>query len=118
MNMLVPREVAVTMPRFKMETSLILNQTLDRMGLKTAFTTAADFKGISVSGPLQIDLVKQKCYIDVSEKGTEAAAVTSIQVRTTAFRPVTVMKIDRPFLFMIADRESKDILFAGKVLNL
>ena len=63
-------------------------------------------------------MVKQKCYIEVSEKGTEAAAVTSAQMRLTSVRPVTEMTVDRPFIFMIADREGKDILFAGKVVNL
>lgn len=118
MNSLVPREVALTMPKYKLETSMVLNRTLERMGVKTAFTSAADFKGISLSGPLQVDLVKQKCYIDVSEKGTEAAAVTSIQIRLTSVRPVTEMTVDRPFLFMIADTEGKNIMFAGKILNL
>ena len=115
---MVPREVFLTMPKYKMSTSLVLNETLKRMGMKAAFSAAADFKGISLSGPLQIDVVKQKCYIDVSEKGTEAAAVTSSQIRMTSVRPVTVFKVDRPFLFMIADREDKDILFAGKIVNM
>ena len=118
MNSLVPREVALTMPKYKLEASMVLNRTLERMGVKTAFTSAADFKGISLSGPLQLDLVKQKCYIDVSEKGTEAAAVTSAQIRLTSVRPVTEMTVDRPFLFMIADTEGKNILFAGKIVNL
>ena len=118
MSALVPREIALTMPRYRMATSMLLNKTLQRMGVKTAFSSAADFKGISLSGPLQVDLVKQKCYIDVSEKGTEAAAVTSAQIRLTSIRPVTEFKVDRPFLFMIADREDKDILFAGKVVNI
>ena len=117
MDALAPREVSLTMPKYKMETSMILNKPLQNMGMKDAFTSAADFKGISMSGPLQVSLVKQKCYIDVSEKGTEAAAVTSVQVRMTAFRPVTSMRVDRPFLFMIADTESRNILFAGKIVN-
>jgi serpin B len=88
------------------------------MGVKTAFTSAADFSGISVSGPLHVNMVKQKCYIDVSEKGTEAAAVTSAQIRMTAVRPVTAMNVDRPFIFVIADMDNKDIMFVGKVVNL
>ena len=97
---------------------MVLNQTLERMGIRTAFSSAADFKGISVMGPLRLDLVKQKCYIDVSEEGTEAAAVTSAQIRMTSVRPVLSMNVDRPFLFVIADVDNKDILFAGKIVNL
>jgi serpin B len=118
MSSLVPREIALTMPKYRLASSMVLNKTLQKMGLKTAFTPAADFKGISLSGPLQVDLVKQKCYIDVSEKGTEAAAVTSGQIRLTSVRPVTEFKVDKPFLFMIADREDKDILFAGKIVDI
>lgn len=117
MEALAPREVALVMPKYRMNTSVVLNRTLQRMGMKEAFTSMADFKGISLSGPLQVDVIKQKCYIDVSEKGTEAAAVTSTQIRMTSFRPVTSMKIDRPFLFMIADTETRNVLFAGKIVN-
>lgn len=118
MSLLAPKEVVLKMPKFTNETSIVLNNTLAKMGVKTAFTSAADFSGISVSGPLCVNLIKQKCYIDVSEKGTEAAAVTSAQVRMTAVRPALTMTVDRPFIFIIADIENKDILFAGKIVNL
>ena len=120
MNMLAPVEVKFRMPKLKMETEMLLNDVLMGMGVKTAFTGAADFKGISEMGPLVLSQVKQKCYIDVSESGTEAAAVTSIQVRLTSVRPendVKTMTVDRPYLFFIADRESDNILFAGKIVN-
>lgn len=118
MSSIVSREISLTMPKFKISTSMVLNETLQKMGMKDAFSSAADFKGISLSGPLQVDLVKQKCYIDVREEGTEAAAVTSVQIRMTSVRPVTQFKVDRPFLFMIADREEKDIMFAGKIVKI
>ena len=118
MDMLSPKEVVLTMPKFKTETSLTLNKALENMGIRTAFSSAANFKGISLSGPLQLDMVKQKCYIDVNEKGTEAAAVTSAQIRMTSVRPVVTMNVDRPFFFIIADAEEHDVLFAGKIVNL
>ena len=120
MSMLNSQKVRLTMPKLHLETSLILNETLQNMGLKTAFTAAADFKGIAEMGPLVIDQVKQKCYIDVSEKGTEAAAVTSIGIRLTSARPenVVTMNVDRPFVFFIADRNDGNILFAGRIVNL
>jgi serpin B len=118
MGMLQPKEVVLRMPKFRIETSLVLNRTLQNMGVRTAFTSAADFKGISAMGPLQLDMVKQKCYIDVSEKGTEAAAVTVAQIRMTSVRPSSVMNVDRPFIFLIAGTENKDILFAGKIVKL
>lgn len=118
MSLLEPKEVILKMPKFRNETSLVLNKALEKMGVRTAFTSAADFSGISVSGPLCVNIVKQKCYIDVTEKGTEAAAVTSAQVRLTSVRPVTTMTVDRPFIFVIADMDNKDILFAGKIVNI
>lgn len=120
MGMMAPVKVKLTMPKFKLETSLVLNKSLQEMGIRTAFTSAADFKGIAEMGALTLDQVKQKCYIEVSEKGTEAAAVTSVGVRLTSARPETMvtMNVDRPYLFFISDRTNGNILFAGKVMTL
>lgn len=120
MGMMAPVKVKLTMPKFKLETSLVLNKSLQEMGIRTAFTSAADFKGIAEMGSLTLDQVKQKCYIEVSEKGTEAAAVTSVGVRLTSARPETMvtMNVDRPYLFFISDRTDGNILFAGKVMTL
>lgn len=121
MGMLVQRDVRLKMPKFKLETSLILNEVLQDMGIRDAFSSAADFKGISAMGPLRLDKVQQKCFIEVAEKGTEAAAVTSVQIRLTSVRPEGApveMKVDRPFFFFIADRNEMQILFAGKIVNL
>ena len=109
------------MPSFKIETSMLLNRSLQNMGIRTAFTSAADFGGIAEMGPLVLDQVKQKCYVGVSEKGTEAAAVTAAQIRLTSARPVLkvpVMRVDRPFFFVIADNENRKVLFAGKIVNM
>ena len=113
-------EVLLRMPKAKVETSLLLNASLQKMGIRTAFTGAADFKGIYEMGPLSLGLVKQTCYVEISEKGTEAAAVTSVQVRLTAVSPNTLkrMTVDRPFLFFIRDTQDGNILFAGKIVNL
>lgn len=121
MGMMAPAEVKFKMPKVKMETELLLNDVLMGMGVRTAFTGAADFRGISESGPLAVSQVKQKCYVDISESGTEAAAVTSVMVRLTSVRPeidLKVMTVDRPYVFFIADKESDNILFAGKIVNL
>ena len=100
---------------------MLLNDALMGMGVRTAFTGAADFKGISEMGPLVLSQVKQKCYIDIAESGTEAAAVTSVMVRLTSVRPqmdVKTMTVDRPYVFFIADKDIDNILFAGKIVNL
>lgn len=114
------QEVVLKMPKFRLETSLVLDNPLKKMGISTAYSPAADFNGISESGPLSLGTVKQKCYIDVTEKGTEAAAVTSAQVRLTSAspRPIKRMTVDRPYLFLISDSQTNTILFVGKVVNL
>lgn len=119
MNMLSAQQVIVKMPKFKLEAAFVLNEALQKMGIESAFTAGADFSGIAAMGPLCLDSVKQKCYIDVSEKGTEAAAVTIAQVRLTSVSPTVVktMNVDRPFLFFIADSETDNILFAGKIVD-
>ena len=117
-KLMAPKEVVLRMPKFTLETEMLLNEPLQKMGLESAFSAAANFKGISAMGPLSLSVVKQKCYIDVSERGTEAAAVTSAQVRMTAVRATQEFTVDRPFIYIIASDEGKNILFAGKTVNL
>lgn len=117
-KLMAPKDVVLRMPKFTLETEMLLNEPLQKMGLESAFSAAANFKGISAMGPLSLSVVKQKCYIDVSERGTEAAAVTSAQVRMTAVRAPQEFTVDRPFIYIIASDEGKNILFAGKTVNL
>ena len=63
--------------------------------------------------PLHISKVRQKAFIEVDEKGTTAAAVTSVEVGVTSAPPMLVA--DRPFLFAIRERLSGTILFVGMV---
>ena len=117
---LAPKEVLLRMPKAKVETSMVLNPVLMDMGIKTAFTSAADFKGIAEMGPLVLDQVKQKCYVEIAEKGTEAAAVTVAQVRMTSVRPTqyVTMTVNRPYMFFIVDTQNSNVMFAGRVMNL
>ena len=122
LEMMRPVRVKLSLPKFKVETSMLLNSALQNMGIRTAFTSAADFHGISAMGPLALDQVKQKCYVQVEEKGTEAAAVTVAQIRLTSVRvnpdDMAVMNVDRPFVFVITDSYTGNIIFAGKIVNL
>lgn len=116
MNM---RKVALSLPKFKFETSIELNDALKDMGMVKAFGRG-DF-GAMTDASVCVDEVKQKCVIEVSEEGTEAAAVTSIGIRLTSVRPENrpaVMRVDRPFLFLIRSIEDQNILFIGRVMNL
>ena len=111
--------VRLSMPKFKVGSEMSLVKTLEAMGVRTAFTSAADLSGIA-RGPLSVSDVYQKAVVDVDEKGSEAAAVTTVTVSLTSARvdQVPSVVIDRPFLYMIADLEADRILFAGKIMNL
>ena len=86
------------------------------MGLKEAFTNHADFSGMSIENDLKIDKILHKAKVDISEKGTEAAAATAvIMIRKTAIiRPVE-FKADHPFVYLIRDNKTGTILFMGKM---
>lgn len=110
------RQVSLVLPKFKMEYEVELNDALNALGMKEAFGTGARFPGIS-RVPLMVSYVKQKTYLDINEKGTEAAAVTSIGLRATSVAPVEIpleFRADRPFIFIIRERTSGEILFIGQ----
>ncbi len=112
------REGSVTLPKFKIEYEVLLNDPLKALGMKSAFAGSADFSGIA-DEPLFISQVKQKSYVDVNEEGTEAAAVTTVTMRAMAVRRPPPdrfrMILDRPFLFVISDVNTGSLLFLGTV---
>lgn len=116
LNSMKVERVRLSIPRFKLESDIEATPVLKDMGMTLAFSDMADFSKMS-SSPLALDFVKQKTYIDVNEKGTEAAAVTSIGIRTTSIAPsVTVdFTADRPFIYVIRSASTGDILFIGQV---
>lgn len=110
--------IKVTLPKFKAEYETSLNATLQRLGMRDAFTPSADFSGMSKE-PLMISEVKQKTFIEVNEEGSEAAAVTSVAVMRTSLAPEPLeFRVDRPFVFLIRERTSGTVLFMGLVRNL
>ena len=120
MSKLHVREVNAYLPKFKLETAYELNPTLEAMGMKRAFTRAADFSGISSAEALYISAVVHKAYVDVNEEGTEAAAATGVVMKAGAMRlpqPIPVFRADHPFLFVIRDTKAGSILFMGRLTN-
>jgi serpin B len=109
-------EVDLSLPRFELEYEQVLNDVLIALGMGVAFSMAADFTGINPAGGLFISAVKHKTYVKVNEEGTEAAAVTSVEISKGVSTPIT-MRIDRPFLFVIHDKHSKAMLFMGKIVD-
>lgn len=104
------------MPKFKIEYEVMLNHVLTAMGMGIAFSDAADFTGISREFALAISEVKHKTFVAVDEDGTEAAAVTEIGLYPTSIEPPS-FRVDRPFLFVIHEKQSGTILFMGKIVE-
>jgi len=110
-----PGPVTLAMPRFTVRSTMDLTETLKAAGMRTAFSGAADFSGITDDEPLHIDSVRQKTFVQVDEKGTEAAAATGVDVQAgSAVRQHTVT-VDRPFLFVITDTATGAPLFLGRI---
>jgi len=116
---LLEAEPIVFLPRFTMEFDRTLNDDLIALGMLDAFDEdRADFSRIhpiSQSERVFAKEVKQKTFVEVNEEGTEAAAVTSVELIVTSAPPE--IRADRPFLFVIRERLSGTILFMGKVVN-
>lgn len=129
LNDLHGQEIDLIMPRFTFEWDTSLKGVLSAMGMPIAFDAFnADFLGItSIEGlqsgdePLYIGDVIHKAFVAVDEAGTEAAAATAVVMEgaTSAEPPPEplIVRIDRPFVFLIRDLETGAILFVGRVVD-
>ncbi|GAB6926887.1 serpin family protein [Paenibacillus sp. JCM 10914] len=112
--------VQLELPKFKVEQTFELPDALKSLGMVKAFSeTEADFSDMANDGDeFYVNYIKHKTVVDVSEKGTEAAAVTAVGVDTTSMplEPIQ-MQINRPFFFAIEDRDTGTWLFMGSVMN-
>ncbi len=112
----------MVLPKFKLENTFDLTPPLQKLGMKSAFDQKrADFSGMFKDAHY-ISAVRQKTFVEVSEEGTEAAAVTALMLATSAMpdprhKPFEMI-VDRPFLFVITDARSEMILFMGVVNEL
>jgi serpin B len=117
------REGNLYLPRFKVEYDLELNDALIGMGMSDAFTAAkADFSGMTPFKPAWISRVIHKTFIEVDEEGTEAAAVTAIEMVGSMApemdppEPFTMI-VNRPFFCGIIERNSGAMLFMGTIFK-
>ena len=111
--------VDLFVPKFKIEYEIQLNETLEQLGMRIAFDSSlADFSSISETKTF-ISKVKQKAFIEVDEKGSEAAAVTVNEMLTTSGTLPSIkeatFRADRPFMFAIQENSTGTVLFIGKI---
>jgi serpin B len=112
--------VDVSLPKFKMTSECELKDALSDMGMSVPFKPgAANFSGISGTRELAISAVVHKAFVEVDEKGTEAAAATGVVAfRTAAIaQPPVIFRADHPFFFLIRDIRTGSILFVGRLVK-
>ncbi|MGC8885406.1 MAG: serpin family protein [Candidatus Nanoarchaeia archaeon] len=109
-------ELDIYLPKFEFNTKYFMKNTLSALGMPTAFTYSADFTGMSPTGGLYIREVIHQAYVKVDEKGTEAAAATAV-VMEKAFVLRNIFRADHPFIFIIQEKETGNILFMGRVID-
>ena len=125
-----PRDTILTLPKMHLEWEHDFSGTLSEMGAPTAFGDDADFSGMATipypggdpdAKGLKISHVVHKAWLDVDEKGAEAAAATGVlmteEIVVTSERqetPPIVFRADKPFLFVLRDRRTGLILFMGR----
>ena len=109
----------IYLPKFKMEFKTLLNDVLSDMGMGIAFSDNADFSNLfDQSLALKISRVLHQTFLEVNEKGTEAAAATIVEIVVTSAGPDhSFIEFNRPFAFFISEKHSNAILFAGKLFN-
>jgi serpin B len=122
---LLNQRVDIYLPRFKFDTKYFMADTLSQMGMPTAFSAEkADFSGMvskeNLAGQnLFISQVIHQAFVEVNEEGTEAAAATAVIMETMSAAPQEpkVFRADHPFIFLIQEKATGNILFLGRVVN-
>ena len=120
LNSLAQRRVEVSLPRFKLTAECELKDALSALGMPAAFVAGqADFSGITGTRDLVISAVVHKAFVEVEEKGTEAAAATGVVMAraSIAMAAPAVFRADHPFLFLIRDNRNGSILFLGRLVR-
>ena len=118
---LTSKKVKLSLPKFEIEFETKLKEILIRLGMAQAFDITADFSGIKCSGGIKVNDVIHKTYLKVDEKGTEAAAVTVVDMIKGALLADVTMNVNRPFIFLLRSTKlpkNNDLLFLAKVTDI
>ncbi|MFN9368186.1 MAG: serpin family protein [Planctomycetia bacterium] len=118
------RDIDMALPKFRIETDYEMKDPLEALGMRRAFMGGAEFDGLVAAGSagLSISGVFHKAFVEVTEKGTEAAAATAVFTALLDAKPGYVpftpaIRADRPFLFAIRDVKTGTLLFLGRMTD-
>ena len=115
-----PHRGLMVLPKIEFSYATSLRPALSKLGAARAFSDDAQF-GEPSSKPAGLSEVLQKTFLAVTEKGTEAAAVTVVTTRTNSspqLRPARVaftMVVDRPYFFAVVEKTTRAVLFLGSI---
>jgi serpin B len=111
------QKVKVYFPKFKLNLSYRLERLMKSLGMNDAFSKRADFSKMTGNKELYISAIIHKTFIEVDEKGTEAAAATAVVMRMKSAPPVDSpeFKADHPFFYFIRENSTGTILFTGRL---
>ena len=115
-----PTQVALNMPKFRIEYGASLKDLLRKLGVSAAFSSP-DFSAMTDNRDLYLSDVLHKAFIDVNENGAEAAAATAVVMKLRAAIPQKdplVITVDHPFAFAIVEKSTQTTLFAGRVTKI
>ncbi|MBY0359757.1 MAG: serpin family protein [Candidatus Obscuribacterales bacterium] len=116
-GILLPCKGELWLPRFKLEYNANLNESLQGLGMKEAFSGSADFRGMKENAKLCISNVIQKVVCSFDEEGGELAAATAVEFSLTSAMMPWQMRVDRPFIAVLADEDTGAVIGAGAVVN-
>ncbi|NXL57121.1 A1AT antiproteinase, partial [Chordeiles acutipennis] len=113
------RKIYLDLPKFSVSGSYDVKNLFEKMGVTEVFSDQADLSGVAEKTFLKVSKAIHKATVDVSENGTEAAAVTVIEMvpLSAEFPPPPRIIFNRPFLIMIIDKTTDGVLFMGKIVN-
>jgi len=119
MNSSKNSDVEIYLPKFEVENEYELNDVIMSLGIQLPFDRVnANLSRINPNATrLYVERTRQKAKIKTDEKGTEAAAVTEMQFRYASVNRNTVVRFNRPFMYMVMDDTLNVPLFMGIVNN-
>ncbi|NXT48538.1 A1AT protein, partial [Pluvianellus socialis] len=119
MQSLKKRKIYLDLPKFSISGSYDVKSLFEKMGVTDMFSNQADLSGVAEKTLLKVSKAIHKAVVDVSENGTEAAAVTVMEMvpMSAEIPPPPRIRFNKPFLMMIIDKTTHGILFMGKIVN-
>lgn len=114
--------VLLALPKFRLRFEADVVDAFRALGLDAALTSRADFSGMTDGGGpgFRIGQILHQAFIELDERGAEAAAATAVVAPTAAMAPsapAEVFAVDRPFLFFVVDAPTGAILFEGRFVD-